>query len=149
MADLDDHEHAGPENTERTPTSRDPAEQARATAVQHLFSDSIAPVRDSGQLQAWDGEHRVDPTLRLELAPGHTPGSSVAWLDTGPGAVFVGDLLHTPVQPDRPDDSCDVDIDADAARTSRREVLSEAARAGAQSGCAAGRQTTQPSRRRQ
>ncbi len=79
--------------------------------------------------------HLVDPTPdgapHLRPAPGHTPGSSVLWLDDGPGAVFVGDLLHTPVQLLRPQDACSFDFDAEQARASRREVLTTAARTGA------------------
>jgi glyoxylase-like metal-dependent hydrolase (beta-lactamase superfamily II) len=65
--------------------------------------------------------------LRLEPAPGHTPGSSVAWLETGRGAVFVGDLMHTPVPIARPDDACAFDLDPEAGRAWRRNVLRAAA----------------------
>jgi glyoxylase-like metal-dependent hydrolase (beta-lactamase superfamily II) len=55
----------------------------------------------------------------------------VAWLGDQNGAVFVGDLVHTPIQLLRPSDSCAFDLDADAARRSRRAVLTAAARASA------------------
>jgi glyoxylase-like metal-dependent hydrolase (beta-lactamase superfamily II) len=126
-----DFDYFRPENAERMRPPRTDDEKARFAGIRLVFSDSIAPVAAAGQLQTWDGEHRVDETLRLELAPGHTPGSSVAWLETGEGAVFVGDLLHTPVQIARPDDSCAFDLDAAAARAARRNVLTAAARAGA------------------
>jgi glyoxylase-like metal-dependent hydrolase (beta-lactamase superfamily II) len=44
-------------------------------------------------------------------------------------AVFVGDLVHTPVQLLRAPDSCAFDLDADEAGRSRRAVLTAAARA--------------------
>ena len=126
-----DYEYFRPENAAQRQVPRTPDEEARLAGSQLVFADSIAPVVEAGQLQTWDGEHRVDPTLRLEPAPGHTPGSSVAWLETGAGAVFVGDLMHSPVQIGRPDDSCAFDLDLDAARASRRAVLTTAARTGA------------------
>jgi glyoxylase-like metal-dependent hydrolase (beta-lactamase superfamily II) len=63
-----------------------------------VFVDSITPVVEAGQDYRWDGEHRIGDTSRLELGPGHTPGSSVLWLEDGDAAVFVGQLMHTPVQ---------------------------------------------------
>ena len=55
----------------------------------------------------------------------------MAWLETGPGAVFVGDLMHTPLQISHPDDACSFDVDTDQARTSRHAVLHAAACTGA------------------
>jgi hypothetical protein len=43
--------------------------------------------------------------------------------------VFVGDLTHCPIQIRRPDDACAFDVDAAAARGTRRRVLTEAAQA--------------------
>jgi len=125
-----DYDYFRPENAQRMRPPRTEDERARFAGIQLVFADSITPVADAGQLQTWDGEHRIDAALRLELAPGHTPGSSVAWLETGEGAVFVGDLMHTPVQIARPDDACAFDLDAAAARASRRAVLAAAASAG-------------------
>ena len=56
------------------------------------------------------------------VGPDHTRGSSVLWLDDGDGAVFVGDLLHTPLQLSRPCDSCAFDLDPAAARRSRKRI---------------------------
>lgn len=126
-----DYEYFRPENAKQMQAPRTDDEKARLAGSRLVFADSIAPVADAGQLQTWDEEHRIDSTLRLESAPGHTPGSSVAWLETGDGAVFVGDLMHTPVQLGRPDDSCAFDLDTVAARASRRAVFTTAARTGA------------------
>lgn len=38
-------------------------------------------------------------TLRLLAAPGHTPGSLVAWLDTTEGRVLFGQDIHGPFSP--------------------------------------------------
>jgi glyoxylase-like metal-dependent hydrolase (beta-lactamase superfamily II) len=65
-----------------------------------LFEDSILPV--DAQTQLWADDLQISESLRLRPAPGHTPGSSVLWLDAGKPAVFVGDLTHCPIQIPRP-----------------------------------------------
>jgi glyoxylase-like metal-dependent hydrolase (beta-lactamase superfamily II) len=89
----------------------------------------VIPVTD--QIQLWSDDLELSASLRLRAAPGHTPGSSVLWLDAGSPAVFVGDLTHCPIQIRRPDDACAFDVDPAAARGTRRRVFAEAARANA------------------
>ena len=91
-----------------------------------VFADSIAPVE--AQTELFAGDHQLSESLWLSAAPGHTPGSSVLWLDAGAPAVFVGDLTHCPIQLPRPDDPCAFDVDAGAAAATRRRVFTEAAR---------------------
>ncbi|MEU2438355.1 MBL fold metallo-hydrolase [Streptomyces rubradiris] len=95
---------------------------------QNVFEDSVAPVHQAGQTLLWEDSHQIDAGLRLESAPGHTPGSSVLTLTSGTDrAVFVGDLLHSPVQMLEPDsNSCSCEDPAQA-RATRRKVLSWAA----------------------
>lgn len=95
---------------------------------QNVFEDSVAPVHEAGQTLLWENSHRIDANLLLEPAPGHTPGSSVLTLESGSDrAVFVGDLLHNPVQILEPDvNSCFCE-DAVGARTTRRKLLGWAA----------------------
>ncbi|MGC0317379.1 MBL fold metallo-hydrolase [Kitasatospora acidiphila] len=93
-----------------------------------IYQDSIAPVHRAGQSVLWDGSHRIDEHLSLESAPGHTPGSSVLRLESGGDrAVFVGDLLHSPVQILAPSCSSCLCLDPAGAATSRRRVLERAA----------------------
>lgn len=93
-----------------------------------IYEDSVAPVLRAGQAVLWDGAHRIDEHLTLESAPGHTPGSSVLRLDSGGDrAVFVGDLLHSPVQILRPACNSCFCLDADQAVTTRRRILERAA----------------------
>lgn len=104
-------------------------ERRGALVNQNMFEDSVLPVHRAGLADAWEGDtRRIDGNLTLELAPGHTPGLSVLKLESeGERAVFVGDLLHSPVQMLRPDwNSCFCE-DPAAARASRRRVLSWAA----------------------
>ncbi|MFI9332040.1 MBL fold metallo-hydrolase [Kitasatospora sp. NPDC052868] len=93
-----------------------------------MYADSIEPVHRAGQARLWEGGHRIDGNLVLESAPGHTPGSSVLRVSSGgERAVFVGDLLHSPVQILEPGcNSCFCEDQAGAA-ASRRRVLERAA----------------------
>ncbi|MEV7871009.1 MBL fold metallo-hydrolase [Streptomyces sp. NPDC088124] len=93
------------------------------------FNDSVLPVHQAGQAVLWEGDsHRIDEDLVLESAPGHTPGSAVLRLESGTDrALFVGDVIHTPLQMIEPDhDICLSEDQAEAAR-SRRRVLEQAA----------------------
>ena len=97
-------------------------------AARTVFEDSILPVDEAGQIELWSDDHQISETLRLRPAPGHTPGSSVLWLDAGRPAVFVGDLTHSPLQLHRPSDPCAFDEDLEAAAVTRKRVLTEATR---------------------
>ncbi|MFJ9707017.1 MBL fold metallo-hydrolase [Streptomyces sp. NPDC101234] len=93
-----------------------------------IYEDSIAPVHRAGQTVLWDGFHRIDEHLTLEPAPGHTPGSAVLRLASGSDrAVFVGDLLHSPVQLLRPCCNSSACLDPEQAVASRRRILGRAA----------------------
>jgi glyoxylase-like metal-dependent hydrolase (beta-lactamase superfamily II) len=95
---------------------------------QNVFEDSVAPVHQAGLTRLWEDGHRIDGNLRLEPAPGHTPGSSVLRLESGTDrALFVGDLMHSPVQILEPDaNSCFCEAPAEA-RATRRRLLGTAA----------------------
>ncbi|KAF2777812.1 MULTISPECIES: MBL fold metallo-hydrolase [unclassified Streptomyces] len=95
---------------------------------QNVFEDSVAPVHEAGLTRLWEGSHRIDGNLRLDLAPGHTPGSSVLRLESGSDrALFVGDLMHNPIQIVEPDaNSCFCEDPAEA-RATRHRLLGSAA----------------------
>ncbi|GAB7066069.1 MBL fold metallo-hydrolase [Mycobacterium hodleri] len=102
---------------------------SRLGAASHVvFEDSVAPVHQAGLVDLWDTHLDLDGNLRLEPAPGHTPGSSLLTLQSGTDrAVFVGDLLHTALQVAEPDvNSCFCEDPAEA-RATRRRVLGHAA----------------------
>jgi glyoxylase-like metal-dependent hydrolase (beta-lactamase superfamily II) len=95
---------------------------------QNVFEDSVLPVHRAGQTLLWEGSHRIDASLRLDPAPGHTPGSSVLTLTSGADrAVFVGDLMHSPVQILEPDANSCFCEDPAGARATRRRILGWAA----------------------
>ncbi|MFE2583228.1 MBL fold metallo-hydrolase [Streptomyces sp. NPDC059378] len=95
------------------------------------YEDSVAPVHRAGQVRLWEGVHRVDAHLTLESVPGHTPGSAVLRVASrGERAVFVGDVLHSPVQIVHPECSSCFCLDPRRAAAGRRRVLERAAELG-------------------
>ena len=95
---------------------------------QNVFEDSVRPLQRAGLIDLSAGEHRINSELVLRAAAGHTPGSSVLRLQSGgTGALFVGDILHSPAQIGDPDvNSCFCE-DPAMARAARRRLLAEAA----------------------
>jgi glyoxylase-like metal-dependent hydrolase (beta-lactamase superfamily II) len=95
---------------------------------QNAFEDSIAPVHRAGQVQLWESGHVIDANLRLQAAPGHTPGSSVLTLASGSdNAVFVGDVVTSPLQVVHPQHNSCFCEDPHAARDTRMRILGRAA----------------------
>ncbi|MHC9294688.1 MBL fold metallo-hydrolase [Mycobacterium sp. LTG2003] len=94
--------------------------------MRKVFEDSVVPVAD--QMVLWSGDRQLSESLWLRSAPGHTPGSSVLWLDAGRPALFVGDLTHCAIRIPRPGDPCAFDVDAPAAAATRRRIFTEATR---------------------
>nr|WP_034264042.1 MBL fold metallo-hydrolase [Actinospica robiniae] len=95
---------------------------------ENAFEDSVAPVLAAGQVRLWETNHVIDANLRLEAAPGHTPGASVITLASGGDrALFAGDILHTPLQVTHPDHSSCFDLDPAQSRTTRLRLLGWAA----------------------
>ncbi|WP_354637640.1 MBL fold metallo-hydrolase [Kitasatospora camelliae] len=117
-----------PAQAHRRPAPVDAAQRLRREHERFLYTDSVEPVHRAGLSELWDGEYRIDGNLVLEAAPGHTPGSSVLRLESrGERAVFVGDLLHSPVQILEPGcNSCFCE-DPEQAAASRRRILERAA----------------------
>jgi glyoxylase-like metal-dependent hydrolase (beta-lactamase superfamily II) len=63
------------------------------------IADSVVPVVEAGRARLVEADHAIDRWLRLEPAPGHTPGHVCVRLTTAAGeAVFSGDLMHRVVQ---------------------------------------------------
>jgi glyoxylase-like metal-dependent hydrolase (beta-lactamase superfamily II) len=91
---------------------------------QNAFEDSIEPVFKAGQVQLWDESHTIDGHLRIEAAPGHTPGSSIIKLSSGGDhALFAADILHTPLQVAHPEHSSCFCEDRATAEQTRRRLL--------------------------
>jgi glyoxylase-like metal-dependent hydrolase (beta-lactamase superfamily II) len=131
LAPAADYHYFQPDGPAARQSPRTESEAAQQRGNQLVFADSVLPVDAAGQLIGWSDDYQISESLRLRPAPGHTPGSSVLWLDAGQRAVFVGDLTHSPLQLRRPADPCAFDIDATAAAVTRRRIFTEAAQAAA------------------
>ena len=63
------------------------------------FADSVLPVMDAGRAELVGDGHEVCAGVRIDAAPGHTPGNSVIAVQSGgQRALLTGDVIHTPVQ---------------------------------------------------
>ncbi|WP_431039191.1 MBL fold metallo-hydrolase [Streptomyces sp. P6-2-1] len=112
-----------PENLHRTMFGR---------GNQNVFEDSVEPVARAGLVELWDESYVIDAHLRLEAAPGHTPGASVIHLESGGDrAIFAGDLLHGAIQVREPHINSCFEEDEEAARASRARMFARAADTGA------------------
>ncbi len=88
------------------------------------IADSVLPVVEAGQARLVASDHVIDPWLRLEPSPGHTPGHACLRLRTGAGeAVFSGDLMHRTVQVAEPQWSSIFCHDRQAAAATRRAFI--------------------------
>ncbi|WP_030903589.1 MBL fold metallo-hydrolase [Streptomyces sp. NRRL F-5126] len=123
-----DREYFDPANEHLRPAARSDADRLRREGNRLVFADSVQPILDSGRAVLWEDRHRIDADLELRAAPGHTPGSSALWLRSGTErAVFVGDMLHSPVQLWTPHANSCFCEDPRQSRETRRRVLAEAA----------------------
>ena len=90
----------------------------------NVMGDSVRPIIDAGLAELVDMHHALTDEVRLEPTPGHTPGHvSVRISSRGEQAVITGDLMHHPLQCAEPDLANDFDVDAAAARRTRRDFL--------------------------
>lgn len=93
-----------------------------------IYEDSVLPVIQSGQAEFVSGESQVHDLLTILPAPGHTPGHIAVRAgkaeDTG---IFLGDIIHNPIQIALPDLNSAFCEDGPRARATRRKLLEEAA----------------------
>jgi glyoxylase-like metal-dependent hydrolase (beta-lactamase superfamily II) len=86
-------------------------------------ADCVRPIIDAGVADVVSPGHVVTTGVRLELAPGHTPGHVIVHLESDGAHGFVtGDLTHSPIQwtfPEWPGP----DVDPELASATRRELL--------------------------
>jgi glyoxylase-like metal-dependent hydrolase (beta-lactamase superfamily II) len=88
------------------------------------IADSVVPVVEAGRARLVEADHVIDPWLRLEPTPGHTPGHVCVRLTTRDGqAVFSGDLMHRVVQVAEPQWSSRFCHDGKRAASTRREFI--------------------------
>jgi glyoxylase-like metal-dependent hydrolase (beta-lactamase superfamily II) len=107
------------------------AESRAGAEPSGCIDDSVWPVVEAGQAVLVDSDHAITPELRLEPAPGHTPGHVCLRLSSAGGsAVFSGDLMHRAVQVARPEWSSCFCTDPVRSRATRRAFVEEHAASG-------------------
>jgi glyoxylase-like metal-dependent hydrolase (beta-lactamase superfamily II) len=90
------------------------------------FQDSVLPVVEAGLAEFVDGVHQVGDGLTIVPAPGHSPGHNVMRVeDRGESGLFIGDVMHHPMQIALPKCNSFACADPTQARASRRRVLEE------------------------
>jgi glyoxylase-like metal-dependent hydrolase (beta-lactamase superfamily II) len=105
--------------------------QGGAWVNTNVFEDSVQPLLDAGIVTLVGAGHRVSESITLDIGPGHTPGHLVMDVRSrGESALFVGDILHHPVQVHCPDWNSPFCEDQAEARRTRRRVLEQAAERG-------------------
>ncbi|MBL6751494.1 MAG: MBL fold metallo-hydrolase [Nevskia sp.] len=93
-----------------------------------FFDDSVRPILQRGLARLVDAPLQLFEGVRLDPAGGHTPGSQTLTLESaGERAIFVGDVLHHPLQIYNPDWNSIFCEDAQSARDSRRRTLGRVA----------------------
>lgn len=93
-----------------------------------FFEDSVRPILERGLARRVSGSTSLFDGLRLDPAPGHTPGSQTITIESrGQRATFVGDVVHHPLQVYCPTWNSIFCEDADQARATRQAVLARVA----------------------
>ncbi len=83
------------------------------------FRKTLLPIEDRFELI--DGEGPIVPGIRCRPAPGHSPGHMV--VEVGDEAVYVGDVLLSPVLVEHPDWVGRFDVWPEQVVSRRRELL--------------------------
>jgi glyoxylase-like metal-dependent hydrolase (beta-lactamase superfamily II) len=90
--------------------------------------DAVQPVIDAGLVDLIEHDHSICPELSLRPTPGHTPGHvSIVIESKGERAIVTGDLLHNPIQLERPKDIVRFDMDQENGCASRVAFVNDMA----------------------
>jgi glyoxylase-like metal-dependent hydrolase (beta-lactamase superfamily II) len=96
-----------------------------------VFNDSVLPVIESGQATLVEMNDAIGDLITISPAPGHSPGHIVLTLKSqGETAMFIGDVMHQPIQVYRPEWSSRFCFDPKQAAISRVAVLETCAELG-------------------
>ncbi|MBT8422577.1 MAG: MBL fold metallo-hydrolase, partial [Gammaproteobacteria bacterium] len=107
-------------------------EQVRREDPAHIFSqswdDSVLPVIEAQQAEIVSPDHEIVAGVQLQPAFGHSPGNVVIDVRYGEDhAVLSGDVMHHPVQIERPDWNSVFDQDRAQAQATREALLKRVA----------------------
>jgi len=88
------------------------------------FEDSVLPIMRAERAVLVEDDFDLDTGIALEPCPGHTPGNVVINVaNGGERGVFIGDVLHHPIQLVFPELSSLADTDQDKSRVSRKALI--------------------------
>lgn len=95
------------------------------------FEDSVLPLMRAEKALLVKDDFELDHGISLEPCHGHSPGHVVVNVaSNGQRGVFIGDVIHHPLQLMFPDLSTRADHDMDMARASRRALIDKHAGTG-------------------
>ncbi|MEU8138334.1 MBL fold metallo-hydrolase [Streptodolium elevatio] len=95
------------------------------------LDNTLRPVFEAGLVDLVGPDHEVADGVRLEAAPGHTPGQVAVVVESaGERAVVTGDLVHHPVQFVAPEVPSAADEDVAGAIATRRAFVDRYADSG-------------------
>jgi glyoxylase-like metal-dependent hydrolase (beta-lactamase superfamily II) len=95
------------------------------------FEDSVLPVMRAEKAILVSDDYELDRGLSLEPCHGHSPGHVVLNVASGgKKGVFIGDVIHHPIQLLHPELSTRADFDQNAARASRTALIEKHAGTG-------------------
>lgn len=95
--------------------------------LNHMY-DAVQPVVDAGLVDLIEPDHNICPELSLRQTPGHTPGHvSICIESQGERAIITGDMMHNPIQLERPSDIGRFDMDQETAKNTRVQFVDDMA----------------------
>jgi len=106
-----------------------PADWTRTVGREHpnWARGAMQRLSELGMIDLGAEDREVWPGVRVVHAPGHTPGHRSVVLEDGEQPLlFIGDLLHTPIQIARPEHPSNHDVDTDEACRSRIRLVAQA-----------------------
>ena len=94
--------------------------------VHHRGSEAEVVQPAADRFEQWDGDTNLLPGLDTLSTPGHTPGSTTLVLSSGTERVmFLGDVVHCPVQLEDDEWGALFDVDPELARRTRVALARE------------------------
>jgi glyoxylase-like metal-dependent hydrolase (beta-lactamase superfamily II) len=95
--------------------------------LNHMY-DAVLPVVEAGLVELIEPDHDICPEIRLRPTPGHTPGHvSIEVSSNGERAIVTGDMMHHPIQLERPADFGRFDMDQAKASETRQALVADMA----------------------
>lgn len=95
------------------------------------FEDSVLPIKRAELAVLVDDDYELDKGISIEPCHGHSPGHFVINVQSqGKKGVFIGDVIHHPMQLLFPHLSTRADFDMHASRVSRTALIEKHAGAG-------------------